>query len=79
MTFISLSEEELRTVKRERNILNTIERRKANWIGHIVHRNCLPKHVTEGKLEGRIGMTGRRGRRCKQLLKTLRKREDTGN
>jgi hypothetical protein len=32
---------------------------KANWIGHIVRRNCLLKHVIEGKLQGRIGMTGR--------------------
>jgi hypothetical protein len=27
--------------------------------------------VIEGKLEGRIEMTGRRGRRCKQLLGDL--------
>jgi hypothetical protein len=26
--------------------------RKANWIGHILRRNCLLKHVIEGKLEG---------------------------
>jgi hypothetical protein len=44
-------------------ILHTIKRRKANWIGHILGRNCLLKHVIEGKLEGRIEMTGRRGRR----------------
>jgi hypothetical protein len=55
----------------KRKILNTIKRRKANWIGHILHRNCLLKHVIEGKLEGRIEMTGRRGRRCKQLLDDL--------
>jgi hypothetical protein len=28
-------------------------RRKANWVGHILRGNCLIKHVTEGKLEGR--------------------------
>jgi len=28
----------------------------------------LLRHVTEGKIEGSIGMTGRRGRGCKQLL-----------
>jgi hypothetical protein len=44
-----------------------------------LRRNCLLKHVIEGKLEGRIEMTGRRGRRHKQLLDDLRKREDTGN
>jgi hypothetical protein len=48
------------------------KRRKANWIGHILRRNCLLKHVIEGKLEGRTETTGRR---CKQLLMmTLRKR-----
>jgi hypothetical protein len=44
------------------------KKRKANWIGHILRRNCLPKHVIEGKMEGKIGVTGRRGRRRKQLL-----------
>jgi hypothetical protein len=45
--------------KEERNILHTIKRRKANWICHILRRNCLLKHVIEGKLEGRIEMMGR--------------------
>jgi hypothetical protein len=45
--------EVLHRVKEERNILHTIKRRKANWIGHILRRNCLLKHVIEGKLEGR--------------------------
>jgi hypothetical protein len=31
--------------------------------GHVLHKNCLLKHVTERKLEGRIGVTGRRGNR----------------
>jgi hypothetical protein len=53
----------LRKVKEERNILHAIKRRKANWIGHILRRNCLLKHVTEAK----IGVMGRRGRRRKQL------------
>jgi hypothetical protein len=65
------NEDVLHRVKEERNILHTIKRRNANWIGHILHRNCLLKHVIEGKLEGRIEMTGRRGRRRKQLLDDL--------
>jgi hypothetical protein len=52
-----------------------IKRRKANWIGHIWRRNCLLKHVIEGKLEGRIEMTGRRGRRRKQLLDNLKEKK----
>jgi hypothetical protein len=66
------NEEVLHRVNEERNILHTIKRRKANWIGHILRRNCLLKHVPEGKLQGRIEMTGRRGRRRKQLLDALK-------
>jgi hypothetical protein len=33
-------------------ILHTIKQKKANWIGHILRRNCLLKHTTEGKIEG---------------------------
>jgi hypothetical protein len=73
------NEEVLHRVKEERNTLHTIKRRKANWIGHILRRNCLLKHVIEGKLEGRIELTGRRGRRRKQLLDDLKERRDTGN
>jgi hypothetical protein len=62
------NEKVLHRVKEERNIVHTIKRRKANWIGHILRRNCLPKHVIQGKIEGGIEMTGRQGRRRKQLL-----------
>jgi hypothetical protein len=61
------NEEVLHRVREERNIVHTIKRRKANWIGHILRRNCLLKHVIEGKIEGRIEVTGRRRRRRKQL------------
>jgi hypothetical protein len=52
----------------ERNIGCTIKRRKANWNGHVLHRNCCLKHVIEGTLEG----TTRRGRKRKQLLDDLK-------
>jgi hypothetical protein len=35
-------------VKEEKNILHKIKRRKANWIGNILRRNCHLKHVIEG-------------------------------
>ena len=38
------------TVKKERNILHEIRKRKANWIGHILLRNCLLQRVIEGKI-----------------------------
>jgi hypothetical protein len=58
----------LHRVKEERNILHTIRRRKANWNGHILHRNCLLSHIIELKIIG----TRRRGRRRKQLLDDLK-------
>jgi hypothetical protein len=72
-------EEALQRVKEERNILQTIKRRKASWIGHILRRNCLLQHVIEGKIEGIVGVTGREGRRPKQLLNYLKYIENTGN
>jgi hypothetical protein len=45
------NEEVLHRVKEKRNILHTITRRKANWIGHILRRNCLLKHVIERKIK----------------------------
>jgi hypothetical protein len=66
------NEEVLRTVKEERNIIRPVKIRKANWIGHILCRNCFLKRVIEGKLEGRIEVTGRRGRRRKHLLDDLK-------
>jgi hypothetical protein len=64
------NEEIFQRVDEERNILQTIKRRKANSTDHTLRRNCLLKHVTEEKTEERIGVTRRR-RRCKQLLDGL--------
>jgi hypothetical protein len=58
----------LHRVKEERNILHTIRRRKANWIGHILRRNCLVSHIIDGKIIG----PKRRGKRRKQLLDDLK-------
>jgi hypothetical protein len=41
----------LLTVKEQRNILHEIRKRKANWIGHILRRNCLLQQVIEGKIK----------------------------
>jgi hypothetical protein len=43
--------EVLHRVKKERNILHTVKRRKANWIGHILRSNCLLKHFIERRVE----------------------------
>jgi hypothetical protein len=64
-------EDVLSESREDRNVLHTMKRRKANWIGHIFRRNCLLKHVIEGKLQGRMEVKVRHGRRCKQLLDNL--------
>jgi hypothetical protein len=43
------SEEVLHRVKDERNILHTVNIRKANWMGHNLSRNCLLRHVFDGR------------------------------
>ena len=54
------NEEVLLRVKKQRNILHEISKRKANWIGHILRRNRLLQRVIEGKIKGGIEVTGRR-------------------
>ena len=49
---------------------------KINWIGHILSTNCLLEHITETKLKGATKVTGRQGRRRKQILDYL---TDAGN
>ena len=48
------NEEVLLRVNEQRNILHEIRKRKANWIGHILCRNCLLEQVIEGKIKGQI-------------------------
>jgi len=68
------NDEVLLRVKEQRNILHEIRKRKANWIGHILRRNCLLQRVTEGKILGGIEVTGRQGRRHRKLLDALKER-----
>ena len=58
----------------QRNILHEIRKPKANWIGHILHRNCLVKQIIEGKIKGQIEVTRRQGRRRKKPLDDLKDR-----
>ena len=68
------NEEMLLRVNKQRNILHEIRKRKANWIGHILRRNCLLQRVIERKIKGQIEVTRRRGRRRKKLLDDLKDR-----
>ena len=62
------NEEVLSRVNVKRSILDTVLRRKANWIGHILRRNCLLHDVIEGKLDETPGV----GRRRIQMIDDLK-------
>ena len=64
------NEELLLRVNEQRNVLYEIRKRKANWIGHILLRNCLLKQVIEGKIKGEMEVKIRR----RKLLDDLKDR-----
>jgi hypothetical protein len=61
--------------KTKRNIPQTIKRRNDNWIGHILRRDCLIGHVIEEKIQIKIEVMGRRGRRRMQLVDKLKEKK----
>ena len=71
---IRRNEEMLLRVNKQRNILHEMRKWEANWIGHILRRNCLLKQVIEGKIKGEMEVTRRRGRRRRKLLDDLKDR-----
>ena len=67
-------------VNEQRNILHEIRKRKVNWIGHILRRNCLVKQIIEGKIKGRIEVTKEDEEEgVRSYWITLRTGEDTVN
>jgi hypothetical protein len=66
--------EVLLRVKEQRNILHEIRKRRANWICHILRRDCLLQRVIKGKIQRGIAVTGRQERRRSTLLDDLDKR-----
>jgi hypothetical protein len=74
LTYHVRNGEVLLRVKEQRNILHEIRKQKANWIGHILRRNCLLQRVIEGKIQGEVEVTGRQGRRRRKLLDDLKER-----
>jgi hypothetical protein len=62
------NEEVLRRVGEERKLIDTIVRRKKNWIGHILRSNCMMRDVMEGRMDGRRP----RGRPRMSMLEELK-------
>jgi len=53
------NEEVLLRVKEQGNNRHEISKRKANWIGHILCRNCLLQRVIEDNIKGGIKVSER--------------------
>ena len=68
------NEEVLLGVNEQRIILHEIRKRKANWIGRILRRNCLLKQVIKANIKEEMEVTRRQGRRRKKLLDDLKDR-----
>ena len=54
------NEKVLERIGEKRMFINNILRRKPNWIGHILRRNCLLYDAIEGQLTGLKGLVRRR-------------------
>jgi hypothetical protein len=64
------NEEVLLRVKEQRNILHEIINGRLTGLVTF----CLLRQLIEGKIKGRIQVTGRRGRRLRKLLDDLKER-----
>jgi hypothetical protein len=56
-----------------------MEIRKANWIGHILRRNCLLKYIIGVNTEGRIEVTENEEEDLSCYQMTSSKREGSVN
>ena len=62
------NEEVLKRVGEKRQVIREIKKRKANWLGHVMRRDCLLRDAIEGTVEGKR----MRGRRRVQLMDDVR-------
>jgi len=71
------NEEVLLRVNEERNTLQEIRKRKANWIGHILRRNCLLNKLSKERQRGRWKWHEDVEEDVRSCWMTLRPGEDT--
>jgi hypothetical protein len=60
-------------VKGQMNNPHETNKREANWIGHILSRNCLLQLVIKGKIQGAIEVTRKQSEDLGSYWMTLRK------
>jgi hypothetical protein len=64
------NEQDLEKTGKKRTLLNNNLHRKANWVGHILRRNCFLPEAIEGQMMEVKGVESRRT----QILDNLRNR-----
>ena len=65
-----IKEEVFEHIREKMMLLNNILSRKANWIGHILRRNCLCHDVIEGQ-KTQVKGAGRRRTQLLEKQKTI--------
>ena len=65
------NEQVLDHIGEKRTLLNNILRRKANWIGHILRKNCLLHDAIEGQMT-KVKEVGKRTQPLDDLKKRRR-------
>lgn len=68
----------LRRVKEDKNVLHTVKRKKANWIGYVLHMTSSKLHYSRKAIKRDI-VKERQGRRRSRYWMTLKKRQYAGN
>jgi hypothetical protein len=70
--------EVLHRANEQSNILLTVIRREANWIGHVLRRNCLINRIIKGKIEEGVKGTEEEDDVSSYRM-SLKKREESVN
>lgn len=46
------NEDDLKRIGEERSLIRIIDKRKINWVGHELRRECLLRYALEGMMKG---------------------------
>jgi hypothetical protein len=59
----------------ETNGLHTLNSRRVNWIGQVLSRNCIAKHVSDVKIEVNTSRMKRREKKRKHMLDDFKEKK----
>jgi len=62
----------LERVGERRKLLQAVQKRKSNWLGHVLRRQCLQRDMLEGSVEGRL----KRGRLRRKIIDDMKQEKN---